>query len=259
MLNHLIVGVDLPFDEKRFVSGFSALMPLLGVEKLTLAHVKTLDEPAAEKAQQELRGYAQLLQEKLNLKQVNFTVEPGLPADQLNQIASKNRADGVVILFNNHSKTYEFFLGSVALNIARTTYFPLLLLTEQPEEPTGTLMLASDGSLAASAAERFFSRLGERAQHSVIINVQTDHDRTAHERAIQDLQAKYEKDEKVEVIRAQGDPIKEILQSSRYHAIDLLVLGKRGQNPLKQLMFGSTAERLCRQLKRPVLIIPPNL
>jgi len=258
MLKHLIAGVELPFEEERFAEELLALKPLLGLEKLTLAHA-SLHPTDLKEIRETLEKHAKDLKGKLGLEAVDVEVVTGLPAEELNRMATDKLADGLVMLFHNHSKTYEFFLGSVALNTARSTRHPLLLLTEQPDASSGTLMLASDGSKAARAAEKVFADLRPQAKQGVIINVQTDKDEAEHDEAIQALKSTYSDDSPVEVIRAQGDPITEILQSSRYHAVDLVILGKRGQNPLKQLMFGSTAEQLCRQIKRPVLIIPPSL
>ncbi len=255
MLKHLIAGVELPFEEERFAEELLALKPLIGLEKLTLAHVAQY--PGDLKgARETLEKHAQDLKGKLGLEKVDVEALTGLPAEELNRLATDKMADGLVMLFHNHSKTYEFFLGSVALNTARSTRYPLLLLTEQPDATSGTLMLASDGSKAAQAAEKVFADLRPQAKQGVIINVQTDKDEAEHDQAIQALKATYNEDGPVEVIRAQGDPIAEILQSSRFYSVDLVILGKRGQNPLKQLMFGSTAEQLCRQIKRPVLIVP---
>lgn len=255
MLKHLVVGVELPFEEERFAEELKPLLPLIGLQKLTLLHVGA-DPNRAAQAREPLQKHAKVLKGQLQLQEIAAEVTSGLPAEELNRKADDLDADGLLLLFHNHSKTYEFFLGSVALNTARSTRHPLLLLTGQPDATSGTLMLSSDGSLAARSAEQLFNQLLPSAQKGVIINVQTDKDETEHDEAIQKLQSEYADDSKVELVRAQGDPIQEILQSARYHSVDLVILGKRGQNPLKQLMFGSTAESLCRQIKRPVLIVP---
>ena len=257
MLKHLVVGVELPFEEERFAEELRPLIPLIGLEKLTLVHVgRTPQEKVA--AAEPLQKHALALKGELSLPHIDTETASGLPGEELNRIATDLNADGLLLLFHNHSKTYEFFLGSVALNTARATRHPLLLLTGQPDATSGTLMLSSDGSQAARAAERLFNQLRPLANKGVIINVQSDKDEAQHNEAIKKLQAEYATDAKVEVIRAQGEPVQEILQSARYYSVDLVILGKRGQNPLKQLMFGSTAERLCREIKRPVLVVPPG-
>jgi nucleotide-binding universal stress UspA family protein len=55
-----------------------------------------------------------------------------------------------------------------------------------------------------------------------------------------------------------GPVLDEILSASE--AADLLVLGAHGLNPLRDLILGTTAERLLRKCKRPVLVTkhPPD-
>jgi len=50
-----------------------------------------------------------------------------------------------------------------------------------------------------------------------------------------------------------GRVLEEILSASE--TADLLVLGARGLNPLRDLILGTTAERVLRSCKRPVLIV----
>lgn len=258
MLKHLVIGVDLPFEEEAFVHELKALKPLIGLEKITLAYV-TLNQHDRPKATEELEKHARVIKSKLELKAADVQVLVGLPAEEINRLTKRLVADAIAVLFHHHSKAHEFFLGSVALDMARSTRHPLFLLTEQPDETSSTLLLASDGSKSAKAAEKYFARLKPSAQKGVIINVQTDKDEDEHQQAIQALQTHYAQDPEVEIIGKPGDPVKEILESCKQHHADLIILGKRGQNPMKDLMFGSTVEQVCRHITRPVLIIPPEL
>jgi nucleotide-binding universal stress UspA family protein len=57
---------------------------------------------------------------------------------------------------------------------------------------------------------------------------------------------------------AVGHVMDEILAASEH--VDMLLLGVRGLNPLRDLILGTTAERLLRKCRRPVLIVkrPPS-
>jgi nucleotide-binding universal stress UspA family protein len=50
-----------------------------------------------------------------------------------------------------------------------------------------------------------------------------------------------------------GDACDEILRVA--HGADLVVAGQRGGNPFKGLLTGSSADRLLRTCRRPVLIV----
>ena len=48
----------------------------------------------------------------------------------------------------------------------------------------------------------------------------------------------------------------ELLAAAQEHGADLIMLGKRGRNPLADLLLGSVAEAVCREATLPVLLIP---
>src|SRR5262245_28313128 len=50
----------------------------------------------------------------------------------------------------------------------------------------------------------------------------------------------------------QGPVMQEILEAAA--SSDLMVLGPRGVNPLRDLILGSTAERMARMIERPMLV-----
>jgi nucleotide-binding universal stress UspA family protein len=54
----------------------------------------------------------------------------------------------------------------------------------------------------------------------------------------------------------EGRVIDEILAATA--SSDLLVMGPRGLNPLRDLIIGSTAERMARQIKCPMLVVKQN-
>lgn len=47
-----------------------------------------------------------------------------------------------------------------------------------------------------------------------------------------------------------------ILDTARRENAQLVVVGKRGHNRLRELMLGSTAEAVCRGAAVPVALIP---
>jgi nucleotide-binding universal stress UspA family protein len=55
----------------------------------------------------------------------------------------------------------------------------------------------------------------------------------------------------------EGEVADVLLRLAREHAIDLLVIGTRGRRGVKRLLLGSVAEKVFRQARCPVLIVPP--
>ena len=61
----------------------------------------------------------------------------------------------------------------------------------------------------------------------------------------------------VDTLVCEGDPFMEIIRKADDFAVDAIVMSKLGQrNPAKSLLFGSTAEKVIRGSKKPVIVLP---
>ncbi len=60
---------------------------------------------------------------------------------------------------------------------------------------------------------------------------------------------------KIETIFKVGSPFSEIIRTADELDVDLIVLGFRGYNIAEELLLGSTAEKVVRKSKKPVLMI----
>lgn len=56
----------------------------------------------------------------------------------------------------------------------------------------------------------------------------------------------------------EGEPADVILDAAGRHAADLVVMGTQGLGGFRKLILGSTAERVLRRTRTPVLTIPPE-
>lgn len=59
-----------------------------------------------------------------------------------------------------------------------------------------------------------------------------------------------------EVMVAEGDPSTEILRRSQESDADLLILGTKGKSGLDRILLGSVAEKVIRNSRVPVLLVP---
>lgn len=96
----------------------------------------------------------------------------------------------------------------------------------------------------------------------VEINV-GDHDEVLKSirRNAMDRLAKYSeattKSTKIDVLVCEGIPFIEIVRKSQDFAVDAIVMSKLGQrNEANSLLFGSTAEKVIRTSKKPVIVLP---
>ena len=58
-----------------------------------------------------------------------------------------------------------------------------------------------------------------------------------------------------DIIVQRGNPVEEIIKSAEECNCDLIVMGTHGQSTLEDVMLGSTARRVIRRSKIPVLVI----
>ena len=58
-----------------------------------------------------------------------------------------------------------------------------------------------------------------------------------------------------EIIVERGNPVEKILKNAEERNCDLIVMGTHGQGTLADVMLGSTARRVVRRAKMPVLVV----
>ena len=58
-----------------------------------------------------------------------------------------------------------------------------------------------------------------------------------------------------EIIVERGNPVEEIIKNAEERSCDLIVMGTHGQGTLADVMLGSTARRVIRRAKMPVLVV----
>ena len=58
-----------------------------------------------------------------------------------------------------------------------------------------------------------------------------------------------------EIIVERGNPVEQILKQAEEKKCDLIVMGTHGQGTLADVMMGSTARRVLRRSKKPVLVV----
>ncbi len=79
--------------------------------------------------------------------------------------------------------------------------------------------------------------------------------RAAVDRQLRGLAAELGDAGKVGMHVRSGPPAAQIVEFAAANAIDLIVIGTRGQTGLKHLLLGSTAERVIREAACPVLTV----
>ena len=270
-LEHILVAVDFSPAGERLHGQLSRLRAL-GCRRLTLAHVITSsyvrvpDVGSREHYQQRLDVLAESLRE--DGVEVTTEVCVGPVVSELLRVAREHGADVILAGSHGHSTLRDLFLGSNVLDLVRHADLPILLApTDQSVMlPTATVcrpLLATDGSNAAGGAEETFLTLLGHCRRGLVVAVgqwddrsEYDSQRVAIETHIEAL-AKRAVDPGFDaVVLGQGKPSEAISRIATERDADLIIVGKRGSNPIKDLLLGSTAEAVCRHARQLVLIVP---
>lgn len=261
MLKHCILAYDYSASWQKTVARLPSIIKLAGIEQLTIVHVVDTSrrihiEDSAAAAAGHLDGVAAELEKELGIS-VGFEVRRGFAASELNEAARRQRADGIIVLNQSHSAGHAFFYGNITLNLARITQRPLLILpADGPAvEPTGPIMLATDGSGAAQTAQNAFENLITNGRAGLVLWAETDE--VDDEARIQDLAADLtQRYPEVIFHHVKGPAVREIVKTAEEERVSLVVIGKRGATPIQDLLIGSTAEGVARESRQPVLVVP---
>lgn len=261
MLNHCLLSVDDSPEWENLLAFLPAMSKLLSIKHLTLVYVVDVTGhrqgwDTKETAARRLEALADKLQGDLGIE-VGCKVRAGLPAAETLKCARALKADGVITCNRSHSASRELFLGNTALNLARMTHVPLLIIPLDGEPPSldGPVVLATDCSRAAEEARNQFGTLVESGASGIVMSVNEVAAEHEHE-PVQTVDAIANQYTGVESLELTGHPIERILELSEEEHAPLVILGKRGHTPIKELPLGSTAETVARASRRPVLLVP---
>jgi len=271
MFEHILVAVDFSPAWSRLETQLERLRAL-GCRRLTLVHVLVEGYTQAPELGH-VAHYEQRLEElAARLREQGFeadsAVRTGAVAAELEQLAAERGAGVILAGSHGHSTLRDLFLGSTVLDLARRARRPLLLApTDEHEalttEPVCRPLLATDGSSAARPAEEVFLRLLPVCRPGVLVSVgrwkdepAREGERRAIESHVQDLVREAGEDAFETVLPGQGKPSVEIARIADERDADLVIIGKRGGNPVTDLLLGSTAEAVCRHTRRLTLLVP---
>lgn len=201
----------------------------------------------------------------------------GVVAQDILAAATEHGADLIVIGSRGQNMIRGLFLGSVAREVIRLSTLPVRLEWIESTGKDGDaacertchaglqrVLLATDFSPQAHAAETAAARLASLAGVVDVVHVVSPEERTRYARW--PVMARAALDSiareiaaaggKVEVQLAEGKASEEIARVAAERDVDLIVVGKHGQNWVTSMAIGSTAANLCEIARRPVLMVP---
>ena len=250
----------------------------VGAKKLYLVHI--VDITATDIEAVELM---KIDEEELNriadeIRAKGIDVEPavkiGIPSLEIAEIAQENNVDLVLVPSKGENILRQMLLGSTASNLVRATKKPVLLVKyewDEEEEKIKCLsdcreifkrpIVALDFSECSEKVLNVVKKFEELIEEITLIHV-VDYGRAEElERNIENAKAKlgefgklFKAPVKNEVLT--GIASRSILGIALAKDSSIIVMGKKGRSIIKDLLLGSTAERVVRDSKLPVLLVP---
>lgn len=212
---------------------------------------------------------------------VSQYLEQGKAAKRITACADAVAADLIVIGTRGNTGFKRLLLGSVAEEVVRIADQPVLTIhpgDDRPIEPVRKLLFPTDFSPAADQALAAANLILAGSEDAEIILVHTYHIAStvvplggfgkgtspnfvgnAHQLAAQatepSVEALRSKGFRVEVVIERGDPAQIVTDLAAERDVDVIVMGTRGHSKLRQLLLGSTAERIVEHAPCPVLTV----
>ncbi|PSJ44391.1 hypothetical protein C7H85_13785 [Zobellella endophytica] len=262
MFRHCVAGTDFSAGWDQVQSQLARMIPLLGIERLTLVYA---DEPH-HRSHKDANGCAN---RRIHLEQLagDMVQALAIPADSvfvsgfaaaaLQEVATRREADLLLVANGSHSRGQEFLMGNVALSLARQSRLPLLIIPLDlgPVDDEAPLLLVTDHSPASASARGCFAGLlgaGRRGRVMIVRN--PDHQVTFEELKAEEGWA--EDNAQLDVGVVIGDPVDEICEAASELKTPLIVLGKHRIPSGGEQSLGATLEGICRQAVNPLLLLP---
>ena len=250
----------------------------LGAKKLYLVHI--VDITATDIEALELM---KIYEEQLNnladdLRENGIYVEPivklGIPSLEIAEIAREKDVDLIITPSKGENILRQMFLGSTASNLVRATKKPVLIIRYEWNEKEKRIkclhdcekifdkpLIALDFSPCSLKIMETVKKFEELVKQGILLHI-VDYGKAEEleenvAKAKQNLE-KYAKIVKfpVETEVLAGVASQGIIGLSMAKGATLIAMGKKGRSVIKDLILGSTAERVIRDSRLPVLLVP---
>jgi nucleotide-binding universal stress UspA family protein len=197
----------------------------------------------------------------------NPLVVEGKIADQINVIAAQQGADALVMSTHGRSRVSRMLLGSVASEVLQRSTRPLLLVRPREIAETrppvfGKLMVALDGSGDAELVLPYARALAASFGSEIILlavpdDLQAENQLGNLRRYLEDVAgALAASGLAVRPMVTGSDPAHTIVEMARVNDVDLIMLATHGRGGRARSLFGSVADTVVRNCRRPIFMVP---
>jgi len=205
---------------------------------------------------------------------VDIEVAEGFSVQQILSVAKQRNAGLVLVGSRGYSMLRDVFVGSTLSGLLQTAELPVLVKhmeadregddSGEPGRLLRSVVLATDLSLAASAAEEVVLGLAPHAGRLLLLSVREKQagDSGEAETLQERLEALAEQCREagaaeVDVRLAEGHPASAVIQAvAGEREASLVIIGKHGHQGFRNNVMGRTTSKVARESGRHVLMAP---
>lgn len=275
--NKVLLCTDFSIESEKLVQTLYELKDL-GLKEVVIFNVVEIDSagsnaPSFQKQKKEALKADQRELEKEGLR-VKIEIKIGTPPKDIVQKAEEENVD--LILIGSHGKGFikRILLGSTTFDVIRLSKKPVLVEKYKevkrdhdysviPDKFNKVLLPVDYSSHSMNVLERVkeMKKIREVLLVSAIEYSQTEEELRETKDKLERHLGKIRMDLfnagfASNYIIKEGTASKNILDVAENEGVDLVILSKRGEGRIKELLIGSTATTVITNSKAPVLIFP---
>lgn len=232
-----------------------------------------------EKIKPVLDEYENILKNFGVTAEINQRVEEGDPGNKIIEVLSKENYSSVFLARRGMSLTESLVMGSVSTKVVYNTKKQIVYLvgekfSEDQVEPVSKILVPVDGSeyskRAVEHAVYVVKRLGEKVKEIKLLRViNLD---VYYERISQGIDPERDAEENLSIAKRKfldeyipekliqtqiliGIPSEEIIKEIKENSYDLVIIGRRGRSPLKDLVMGGVSSAVVYHCKETTIAI----
>ena len=279
--NKVLLATDFSETAKKLINCLDELKGL-GIDEVVLTHVINVHRSKIVNVEQLKESNMKKLEkvkEKIEAKgfKVKIKIPVGFPASEINKVARGENVALILIASHGEGFIKKVFLGSTTYDLIRQSKRPVLI--EKYENIEGEAQVACsrkfkkvlvpiDFSDCSKAAIEFLREIEENNFNEVILlNViessrsidDLEKEKTRAEVKLKEIAKNLKKNNSVNNITvkvAEGAASNNIIDIARKEKVGLILMPRTGRGNIKELLLGSTSDRVAKESPVPVLLLP---
>ncbi len=278
LFKRILLATDFSEPARQLIQCLPELKAM-GMEEVVLFHAISVVKAQASALELKQYNEEELEKEKNRLEEqglkVSVKVPLGFAPQEIIHAAKEEKASMILMGSHGGGMIKSIFLGSTTFDVIRMSEIPVLVekyknvkaddYRSACELKFDKILFPTDFSPCSRLGYEQLKELAPKAQRIELVSVlerisdqsvwEEAKDRSEQEMLLmkKELEA-LGTETKIHV--TQGTPSRQILEIADRENVSLILISRRGQGKIKDLLLGSTAEAVARQSKQPVLLVP---